>query len=70
MERVVERSNLQLAYQRVVKNKGAPGVDEVSVPEFKDWLKLHWLSVKEACWKVGTYRERCVEWTSRSLRAG
>ncbi|MEA3174546.1 MAG: RNA-directed polymerase [Gammaproteobacteria bacterium] len=28
MEEVVERSNLQLAYQRVVKNKGAPGVDE------------------------------------------
>jgi RNA-directed DNA polymerase len=28
MEEVVERSNLQLAYQRVVKNKGAPGVDD------------------------------------------
>ena len=28
MERVVERSNLRLAYQRVVENKGAPGVDE------------------------------------------
>ena len=25
MEQVVERSNLWLAYQRVVKNKGAPG---------------------------------------------
>lgn len=25
MERVVERSNLWLAYQRVVQNKGAPG---------------------------------------------
>jgi retron-type reverse transcriptase len=48
MEQVVERSNLQLAYQRVVKNKGAPGVDDVSVPEFKDWLKIHWPSVKTA----------------------
>ena len=27
MEQVVERSNLWLAYQRVVQNKGAPGVD-------------------------------------------
>jgi len=26
MERVVERSNLWSAYQRVVQNKGAPGV--------------------------------------------
>jgi RNA-directed DNA polymerase len=48
MEEVVERGNLQLAYQRVVKNKGAPGVDGVSVPEFKDWLKMHWPSVKIA----------------------
>ncbi len=48
MEEVVERSNLKLAYQRVVKNKGAPGVDDVSVLEFKDWLKMHWPSVKIA----------------------
>jgi RNA-directed DNA polymerase len=48
MEQVVERSNLTLAYQRVVKNKGAPGVDDVLVPEFKDWLKMHWPSVKTA----------------------
>jgi hypothetical protein len=31
MEDVVERSNLKLAYQRVVENKGAPGVDDVSI---------------------------------------
>ena len=48
MERVVERSNLRLAYQRVVANKGAPGVDDVTVSEFKDWLKKHWPSVKQA----------------------
>jgi len=48
MERVVERSNLWLAYQRVVKNKGAPGVDDLTVAEFKDWLKAHWPSVKQA----------------------
>jgi len=48
MERVVERSNLWLAYQRVVENKGAPGVDGVTVVEFKDWLKVRWPSVKQA----------------------
>jgi RNA-directed DNA polymerase len=41
---VGERSNLKLAYQQVVENKGAPGVDDVSVAEFKDWLKIHWPS--------------------------
>lgn len=59
MEEVVERSNLQLAYQRVVKNKGAPGVDDVSVPEFKDWLKMHWPSVKTALLE-GRYLPRPV----------
>jgi len=48
MEQVVERSNLWPAYQRVVRNKGAPGVDDLAVSEFKDWLKVHWPSVKEA----------------------
>jgi RNA-directed DNA polymerase len=59
MEQVVERSNLKLAYQRVVENKGAPGVDDVSVPEFKDWLKIHWPSVKAALLE-GRYLPRPV----------
>jgi len=59
MEEVVERSNLQLAYQRVVENKGAPGVDDVSVPEFKGWLKMHWPSVKMALLE-GRYLARPV----------
>ena len=45
MERVVERANVWLAYQRVVRNKGAAGVDGVTVAEFKDWLVVHWASV-------------------------
>ena len=48
MERVVERSNIRLAYQRVVENKGAAGVDEMPVSELKDWLTVHWPSVKKA----------------------
>jgi RNA-directed DNA polymerase len=59
MERVVERNNLWLAYQRVVQNKGAPGVDELTVAEFKDWLKVHWPSVKQALLE-GRYLPRPV----------
>ena len=59
MEEVVERSNLKLAYQRVVENKGAPGVDDVTVSEFKDWLKIHWPSVKRALLE-GRYLPRPV----------
>jgi RNA-directed DNA polymerase len=46
MEAVVERGNLQLAYQRVVKNKGAAGVDQLAVSELKDHLQQHWPTIR------------------------
>jgi RNA-directed DNA polymerase len=59
MEELVERSNLKLAYRRVVENKGAAGVPDVTVPEFKDWLKIHRPSVKKALLE-GLYLPRRV----------
>ena len=59
MERVVEQANMRLAYQRVVRNKGAAGVDGVTVAEFKDWLKVHWPSVRKALLE-GRYLPRPV----------
>ncbi len=46
MEAVVERGNLKLAYQRVVENQGAAGVDDITVVAFKDHLKQHWPSIR------------------------
>jgi group II intron reverse transcriptase/maturase len=46
MDAVVERGNLRLAYQRVVKNKGAAGVDGIGIAEFRDHLKQHWPTIK------------------------
>ena len=48
MEAVVERSNMLCAYERVVKNQGAPGVDGLTVDEFKPWLQAHWPSIRQA----------------------
>ena len=48
MEAVVERNNLWSAYAKVVRNGGAPGVDDLTVHQLKDWLKRHWPSVKVA----------------------
>ncbi len=59
MEHVVERANVRLAYQRVVRNKGAAGVDGVTVAEFRDWLVVHWPSVKKALLE-GRYLPRPV----------
>jgi len=59
MEWVVERRNLWSAYERVVRNKGAAGVDDLAVSELKDWLKVHWPSVKQALLE-GRYLPRPV----------
>lgn len=59
MEAVVERGNLWLAYQRVVANKGAPGVDALTVAEFKSYLQQHWPTIKGRL-LAGTYRPQPV----------
>ena len=48
MDAVVERHNLWRAYERVMWNKGAAGVDGLTVFEFKAWLQQHWPSVRAA----------------------
>jgi len=55
MEAVVERGNMRLAYQRVVENKGAAGVDGITVAELKDHLKQHWPTIKARV-LAGDYR--------------
>ena len=47
MERVVERSNMQTAYKRVKRNKGAPGVDGMTVSQLGIFLRTHWPKIKE-----------------------
>ncbi len=59
MEVACERSNLMLAYQRVVRNKGAAGVDDIGVAGFKDHLKQHWPTIK-AKLLAGTYIPQAV----------
>lgn len=45
---VLERSNMLRAYERVKRNKGAPGVDGVTVADLKAYLKQHWPEHREA----------------------
>ena len=59
MERVVERSNMQRAYSRVKQNKGAPGVDGMSVGQLGGFLRSHWPEIKERL-LVGSYEPKPV----------
>src|SRR5271170_3212117 len=59
MEAVMERGNLKLAYQRVVENKGAAGVDQLVVSELKEPLKRHWPAIR-ARLLTGVYQAQPV----------
>jgi len=47
MSAVLERGNMMRAYERVLRNKGAPGVDGMTVGDLKSHLKVHWPEIRE-----------------------
>jgi RNA-directed DNA polymerase len=47
MELVVSRENMMAAYARVVGNKGAAGIDAMSVADLKPFLVEHWPRIRE-----------------------
>ena len=46
LEAVLDRSNMHRAYDRVVRNKGAAGVDGLGATELGDLLRQHWPTIK------------------------
>lgn len=55
MEKVLERSNLKKALERVERNKGAAGVDNMQVEELRPYLKARWPNIKQELLE-GTYK--------------
>ncbi len=47
MEMILERGNMFKALARVRGNKGAPGVDKMTVDQLPGYLKRHWPKVRE-----------------------
>lgn len=47
IEQMVERDNMMLALKRVKQNKGAPGVDRLSVSDLPEYLRNRWQYIKE-----------------------
>jgi RNA-directed DNA polymerase len=47
MEAVVERQNMIEALKQVKSNKGAAGVDGLTISDLDDYLKTHWAGIKE-----------------------
>lgn len=41
MEQILSEENLKMAIKKVKKNKGAPGIDEMTVEEIEYWFKQY-----------------------------
>src|ERR671939_1476533 len=59
MESIVERDNLRKALRQVQRNKGAPGVDGMTVDGLAAFLKDHWPEIRDRLLD-GTYRPQPV----------
>ena len=47
LEKILSNDNMNHAYKKVCANKGAGGVDEVTVEELGDYIKENWGSIRE-----------------------
>jgi len=59
LERILSRQNMQRAWKRVKSNKGAHGVDGVSIEEFPDSARKNWEKTRESL-LAGTYQPLAV----------
>jgi RNA-directed DNA polymerase len=59
MERVVAKDNMYYALHRVESNKGAAGIDGVTIESLRPFLKDHWPEIREQLLN-GTYQPKPV----------
>jgi len=59
IERLVERKNMRKAYSQVMRNKGAGGIDNMSVEALMPYLKEKWSNIREQLVR-GEYKPKPV----------
>jgi RNA-directed DNA polymerase len=69
MEEVASSANLNQAYKRVKANKGAPGVDGMTVVDLRDWIAINREGLI-ASLLDGSYRPQPVKGSKSPSRTG
>ncbi|MDQ0191660.1 group II intron reverse transcriptase/maturase, partial [Alicyclobacillus cycloheptanicus] len=59
LERMLQRENMLQALKRVESNKGAPGVDGVTVEQLRSYVQTHWADIRQQL-LAGTYKPQPV----------
>ncbi len=59
LERILSRENMEWAWKRVKANKGAPGVDGITIEQFPDQTKPLWAGIHESL-TTGSYLPKPV----------
>jgi len=60
MEEVCDRENCEIAWKRVRKNKGSPGMDGMTIEQTPDYLREHWPEIRGQLLS-GTYKPKPVK---------
>jgi len=60
MEDVVQKDNILRAWKQVRANKGAPGIDGITIEEFTEYAHDNWKGIKQALLD-GTYKPQPVK---------
>ena len=47
LEEILSRENMMLAYRKVKANKGASGIDGITISEIDDYLKENWVDIRD-----------------------
>ncbi len=47
LEEILSSNNMTLAYKKVKANKGASGIDGITVEEIDEYVKVHWVEIRE-----------------------
>ena len=69
LEQILSFENLQQAWKHVRANKGAAGIDDVSIKDFPAYFRKHWAAIKQSLLD-GSYRPSAVKRVEIPKRTG